>query len=206
MLDFLLTSDPGAPLRLAFEVLGGLHDVADRHPRIIKGISRKSCIFSARASARFLQQVGFAARTSCCVLFVIEFDASRKPIGTEKIGEFTNSGHLRHDGGWEGHMVVMVDGFLFDPTAGQIKTERVPSMIATPERHTMLKGQSTLSAVAVTRNQRHLQLYWLEAPGSSLREEIGVAQQAIEDVAHTLAAIYNSRNSNAVVPRSTSNC
>lgn len=90
--------------------------------------------------------------------------------------------------------------------AGQIKTERVPSMIATPERHTMLKGQSTLSAVAVTRNQRHLQLYWLEAPGSSLREEIGVAQQAIEDVAHTLAAIYNSRNSNAVVPRSTSSC
>ncbi|MGD9879123.1 MAG: hypothetical protein AB7U95_03205 [Reyranella sp.] len=165
--ELLITRQPPPALLNAFVTLSGLHEAVDRHPRTVAGSSRKSCVFSARTAALFLNRAGFSdAAAVCCVLFAVEFDREKKPIGTEKIGDFNNAGATTAGEIWNGHMVVTVAGYLFDPTLAQIKLERFPQMIAHPLQRVMFQQQPTFSAVGMTRNNRYIELYWLEASGS----------------------------------------
>lgn len=132
--DLLVIGEPGADLLRAFQVIGAtLHQAYDRHPRIVTGKSRRSCVLCALTVRDFLMRIGFD-------------DAQARPVGTYMAAfegrKMLHSLAIGLDGGgpavpghWSGHLVATARGWLIDTTlypAQRPQWSDLPGMIALP--------------------------------------------------------------------------
>ena len=132
--DILIVGSPAPPLRQAFHAVSHMHRQFDRHPAAAKGSSRTSCILCSDIAAEAFAAMGFSARPVPTALLRITAAPDGRPI-IHKAGSVDGRDAPELGHGWNGHMVVLVDHYLFDPTFWQIdQTASLPAMIALPAR------------------------------------------------------------------------
>lgn len=145
-------------------VIGGhLHQVFDWHP-IGAGQSRKSCVHSSLAVRDYLRALGFAAEAVPVALVIRAVKAGKQSylhsIGSEH--------HERPAPKWNGHMVVVCDGWLIDPTFSQFKADAVPNMpdmIAAPLGSGEALGLKVLASARRNIGPNHDAAFmWLHTP------------------------------------------
>lgn len=123
MRDVQIVGNPPQPIRKAVAVLARC-----LHSRI----ARDSCVQSALATHAFLQKVGIIAElVPVSVATAVARDGDRPRL--QKVG--TEFDEPAPAGKWSGHLVVIADQYLIDPTAWQstVGTEiRFPTMAVLP--------------------------------------------------------------------------
>lgn len=132
---------PEPRLREAFRVLGEYqHRVMGKAPRLRHPeASKDSCVWSCLTARDFLQWCGFRAEAVPAICVLMAQDPDGKPLRQVCIGSDPDkppdlttdysAGYAR----WSGHMVVLVDGWLLDPTLFMAKRPEwkwLPGMIA----------------------------------------------------------------------------
>lgn len=140
-----------------------LHQVFDRHP-IGAGQSRKSCVHSSLAARDYLVSCGLHAAAVPVALVIRALKDGQQSymfsIGSDK--------HERPVPKWKGHMVVVCDGWLIDPTFSQFKADAVPNMpdmIAVPSGSGEALGLKVLASARRNIGPNHDAAFmWLHTP------------------------------------------
>lgn len=173
--DMSVVGHPPAKLLKALAVIASdLHQSYDADGWIAPGKSKESCILASLTVRDFLKRVGFkdaACRSVCMVVRALKDGEEVHSLGT---------GHPEHKAignGWDGHLVVVAQGFLIDATVYQMKRPpwpELPGMIALPLIDKKLEpvfGLPVLSGIEgcdpVTLN--NVDLVWLDRGDGSWR-------------------------------------
>lgn len=132
----LVVGEPPDQLKSAFSAIAGLHRAFDQHPKAKRGTSLTSCILCAEIAAMTFRAMGLGAKAVPSGLLRITFAPDKRLI-FHSIGSVDNHPVLSKAGeplpGWNGHMIALVDGWVFDPTFWQVdKQVRLPVMMALP--------------------------------------------------------------------------
>lgn len=142
-----------------------LHAAFDRHPKWPSGTSKGSCVQSSQTVEAFLRHIGFKDARSVAVALVLVRKTKDRTLGVSRIG--SEDGKPNGRPGWNGHMVVLVDGYLIDPTFWQIdKKRKFPTMIALPIAPPGPKelNLTPLARLAITHDGDPVSVTWLETP------------------------------------------
>ena len=170
--DMELLGQPSAKLKAALELiekeLHPLLDVALQYP----GKSKESCILCSETTRAFLFRIGFRNARTVPVFFYLDATRGDTPVRSVGIGD--PRGHRRGiDPGdrWNGHAVVLADGFLIDTTlygaqrpeyqlAGMMAVELFPA--DRPPLH--ISGHRILTGMEAQTGDLQLKLMWADQP------------------------------------------
>lgn len=162
--EMVAVGQPMGAVADALETIGNhLHSTFDRHPTA-KGQSRKSCVHSSLAVRDYLVSCGLNAAAVPVALVIRALKDAQQSylfsIGSDK--------HERPVPKWKGHMVVVCDGWLIDPTFSQFKADAVPNMpdmIAAPLGSGEALGLKLLASARRNIGPNHDAAFmWLHTP------------------------------------------
>lgn len=113
--DLWVTDRPPPKLETALSVISMfLHQTFEAEQRIDSGLSKTSCILMAATVRDFLYRVGFRDAQMRSVVFWIEAIRDDKVI--KQLGVGNPEGPQHREDAFDGHMVVVTEGWLIDPT------------------------------------------------------------------------------------------
>ena len=164
-MGMVVQGSPSPVLRDALAVAAQIHSVFDRHAD--KGTSATSCVHASLALADFLNQAGIAAE-ALPVAVVIRAMQDGRQTHLHRVG---SANYERPKGIWNGHMVVVADQFLIDPTFRQFNSPSLsglPDMLALPSSEGQLLGLRLLARFGAS--QKPGQVYnvaWLHTPANT---------------------------------------
>lgn len=168
--DMLVSGAPRPKLLKALAVVAEyLHPLYNQEPRIIKDISKESCVLCSLTVRDFLFKIGFPDAEVRPVFFAV-----RAYKGTEELHSLgIGNPDLRVQGDperWQGHMVVHLpsDGFVIDTTLYQAMRphwEQLPQMMATPLNKIHKGwGLDSLASVHAVQDDYSLIVQWFDQP------------------------------------------
>ncbi|RWN98184.1 hypothetical protein [Mesorhizobium sp.] len=174
--DLMIIGEPPAKLVKALAVIADkLHPAFDSTvSNIVPGKSKESCVLASLAVRDFLWRIGFKdARLQTVYTIVRGLDAEGNQTHSVGVGDHKGMRTLdKRDTrdtpvAWSGHMVVLVDSFLIDPTVYQMRRpawEGLPGMMVLPLDLVGAERQLGLDPLAGTEalwDDKRVVMIWL---------------------------------------------
>lgn len=161
-MGMVVQGSPSPVLRDALAVAAQIHSVFDRHAD--KGTSATSCVHASLALADFLSRLGIEAE-ALPVAVVIRAMQDGKQTHLHRVG---SAAYERPRGKWNGHMIVVADRFLIDPTFRQFNAaglNGLPDMLALPSSEGQLLGLRLLGRFGASLKPGHVyNVAWIHTP------------------------------------------
>lgn len=166
--DLKICGEPQPKLLKAAAVIGGyLHLTFSREPWISHpDKSKDSCILSSLTVRDFLQKVGFAAEVRTTAFYIDAYQGSEQ-VHSLGIGI---PGQSAEGSGWDGHLAVVVDGWLIDTTLYQVHRDAwdgLPGMLMIPMAPVghMFRDLPVLASVSYVDQEKdnyECNVFWLD--------------------------------------------
>lgn len=135
--DLFLHGTPSPRMAAALAVIAAeMHPAFAADTSLKPDVSKRSCIMAALTVRDFLRGIGFEAEVAACLCYIDAHDFRGEVLHTLGIGcEDWKQGRIIKNDGWQGHLVVVSDGFLIDTTlypARRPQWPDLPGMMALP--------------------------------------------------------------------------
>ena len=170
---------PPARLHRALMVIGGrLYPLAAKTPafRAQPERLRISCVFLALSVRDALRSAGFQAEVRSVALAVEKAGVRQVVIGSPADRD-------AGPGSWAGHLVVLAEGFLIDPSVGQARrpewkdlTDILTAPCFDPPRAGSLDEQPMTLLSALIGRQEGVRMLWYDSPENQRWEKGGDAR------------------------------